>query len=155
MLRKTWAYVPLKGSSRQTTFLCTWQYRKQNLVTVFVFKKVRAKWTKYVIWCGINLGVLILSLNAPKCFIFECFIVSLFCAILTNLQGWMFLCGWAGICVDKLAGQLGASSETEPGNSLALWESEEVRQKYSSWDCWLGCMIFVDLFVWIRRNAYL
>lgn len=75
---------------------------------------------KCVIWSCINLGMLSLSLNAPKCFIFECFSVSPFCAILLNQQGWMFLCGCAGICADKLPGQLGASSETEPGNSLAL-----------------------------------
>lgn len=51
----------------------------------------------------------------------------------------MFLCVCAGICADKLAAQLGASSETEPGNSLELGENEEVRQKYST------CVIFVDL----------
>lgn len=78
---------------------------------------------KSVIWSCVNLGVLILSLNAPKCFLFECFSGALFCAILMNYQEWMFLCGCAGICADKLAGQLGASSETEPGNSLELGEN--------------------------------
>lgn len=64
--------------------------------------------------------MLILKLNAPKCFIFECFSRPIFCTILIDLQRWVFLHGCADICADKLAGQLGAGSETQSEAAVAL-----------------------------------
>lgn len=55
----------------------------------------------------------------PNALFFECFSISIFCAILINFQRWIFLYGRADICADKLAGQLGASSEPETGATLA------------------------------------